>query len=612
MARANLDETTRERPRGLPYDKSDYLALLALAALWAALVLSVDPRGDFPLLDDWSYGRSVKILIEQGNLHYDGWNAATLFAQVLYGAAFCLPFGFSFETLRVSTLIAGLAGCLGTYALLREASASKVIAFLGSLVVALNPAYFQHAFTFMTDVPFTALAVLSALFYLRALRTGSSRDVLVGTFLACCATLVRQTGVAIPFAYGIALLSSHAISRRVLVQAAVPTLATLAVLQAYQGLIDYLGMTAALQGVIRESILRNVAEHGIPGMAFNVLGVGSALFSHLALYALPCVFVLIGYRSWPGALSLPQWAGLLAMPPALFVFLYWKFWPSPLPAEVFEIAHNLIPGQRPWGAAGEPTLFRQAILLMELAAISTIAFYLALVVVDRVGRRTKAISENLGALIFGSVVSIVMLAPFVLAGHFFERYLIPILPFFVLVLVALNKSSGRLSEGVRQSAAVLTAVIVLGAYGAISIVFAHDLLIWNRVRWNAVNYLVHDQDVDPSEIDGGLPVNGWYLFDKVGPLRDRYINWRTVRGKWWRNEGAEYVIGYPRPDSLERLSGQGAKLSTDQARIIWQKSYTGWLPRADGSMVICRGEQCPKFFYRARFLGKAPSPSGMH
>jgi hypothetical protein len=73
----------------------------------------VNPTGNFPILDDWSYGRSVKTLVEQGTLQYDGWNAPTLFFQVLYGALFCLPFGFSFEALRISTLVAGLAGGLG-------------------------------------------------------------------------------------------------------------------------------------------------------------------------------------------------------------------------------------------------------------------------------------------------------------------------------------------------------------------------------------------------------------------------------------------------------------------------------------------------------------------
>ena len=126
---------------------SDRLVLLGLAGLWFILVLIVDPRGDFPLLDDWSYARSVKTLIEEGRLYYDGWNTPTLTFQVLYGALFCLPFGFSFEALRIASLVAGLAGVLGTYALLREASASVFVAVIGSMTLMFNPGYFQHAFT---------------------------------------------------------------------------------------------------------------------------------------------------------------------------------------------------------------------------------------------------------------------------------------------------------------------------------------------------------------------------------------------------------------------------------------------------------------------------------
>jgi hypothetical protein len=597
--------SSREKAGGQDFEAPDYLALLGLAGLWIALVLAVDPRGNFPLLDDWSYGRSVKILIEQGKLHYDGWNAATLFFQVIYGALFSLPFGFSFEALRVSTLVAGLAGSLGTYALLRETSAGRGVAFIGSLVVALNPVYFQHAFTFMTDVPFTALAVLSAFFYLRALHTGSARDALIGTLLASCATLVRQTGIALPFAYGVALLATQAFRKDTLLRSAWPLGVVLAVLLAYQGFIDYLHMTAPLHGAVEKSILNNIEAQGVAAVALSALRLGEALFVYLALIALPFMIVLVGYVSWQNAWPPIQGRWLIVAAPAWLLVLAWIFWPPALQVQPFEIAHNLIPGQRPWGAGGEPTLFRQALWLLEFVATASLAGMLARVAVDFAKHRASTTSADLEAVLFGVTASAVMLAPFVLAGHFFERYLIPIVPFVLLVLLALMKPAGRFRLEWKPALATAAAVALLGAYGTVSVVFAHDFFIWNRVRWDAVNYLVRT-GITPSRIDGGISVNGWYLFETDSQLRKRYINWRTEEGKWWRNVGADYVIGYPRRDSLKRLAEQSGTLAPGQPQIIWQKHYTGWLPRADGAIVICRGTACPELFYPLRADGKSP------
>lgn len=40
-----------------------------IALLWALAILTVQPMGDFPLNDDWSYGMTAKRLVE--GLGYD-------------------------------------------------------------------------------------------------------------------------------------------------------------------------------------------------------------------------------------------------------------------------------------------------------------------------------------------------------------------------------------------------------------------------------------------------------------------------------------------------------------------------------------------------------------
>src|SRR3990172_4055803 len=122
--------------------KGDLFALLAITAAWVAMALLVRPSGDFPLNDDWMYGWTVRSLVTEGTLRILPVTSPTLLAQALWGALFCLPFGFSFTALRISTLTLGLAGVLAVYLILREAGFGRRGATLGAMTVAVNPIYF--------------------------------------------------------------------------------------------------------------------------------------------------------------------------------------------------------------------------------------------------------------------------------------------------------------------------------------------------------------------------------------------------------------------------------------------------------------------------------------
>ncbi len=129
------------------------------------MIALANPIGDFPLNDDWVYGLAVKSILEQGEFRMPSPASTDLFPQAYWGALFCLPFGFSFTALRVSTLVLGLVGILATYGIVRQLGAGARFALLAAALVAGNPLYFALANTFMTDVPFLRrlgrLAVLS-------------------------------------------------------------------------------------------------------------------------------------------------------------------------------------------------------------------------------------------------------------------------------------------------------------------------------------------------------------------------------------------------------------------------------------------------------------------
>ena len=148
------------------------VALGICLLLWLVSLFAVHPLGNFPLNDDWSFGQAVKVLLEKHDFRPGGWTAMPLITNVLWGSLFCLPSGFSFIALRISTLVAALIGILGTYWLVKRSRAPEWFAVTASLLLGFNPVFYPLSCSFMTDVPFTTLTIFAAFFLLKHLESG--------------------------------------------------------------------------------------------------------------------------------------------------------------------------------------------------------------------------------------------------------------------------------------------------------------------------------------------------------------------------------------------------------------------------------------------------------
>jgi hypothetical protein len=92
---------------------------IGLLLFWVLLILIINPIGDFPLNDDWCYGKSVKTLYEEGYLKLYNWGEMTLVGHVFYGYLFTKVFGFSFTVLRCSTLLLAVLSSIGLFKIFR-------------------------------------------------------------------------------------------------------------------------------------------------------------------------------------------------------------------------------------------------------------------------------------------------------------------------------------------------------------------------------------------------------------------------------------------------------------------------------------------------------------
>jgi hypothetical protein len=111
--------------------------------IWLAAIFIVQPLGNFPLNDDWSFGQAVKHLLENHDFRPTGWTAMPLLTNVLWGGLFCLPAGFSFTALRFSTLVAALLGMFGIYSLLKLSRPPEWLALMAALLLGFNPIFFR-------------------------------------------------------------------------------------------------------------------------------------------------------------------------------------------------------------------------------------------------------------------------------------------------------------------------------------------------------------------------------------------------------------------------------------------------------------------------------------
>ena len=163
---------------------------LILIAVFLAAVLLVDPRGNFPLDDDWGVGFTTFTLLQTGRVQFTPFASATAYLQFFWGALWAALFGETFTVLRLSILTLSLASTLLTYSLLRRLNVRRELALFGAAALLFHPMFFWASFTSMTHVPFVFLSIVAAwMFVVAAEREGVW---LLLAFLACVASFFTR------------------------------------------------------------------------------------------------------------------------------------------------------------------------------------------------------------------------------------------------------------------------------------------------------------------------------------------------------------------------------------------------------------------------------------
>ena len=549
-----------------------FAALSILACVWVAMIVIARPVGEFPLNDSWSYAQPVRLLIEEGRFRLHDWTEMPLLTQVLWGAAFCLPFGFSYTALRVGSWTVGLLGIFLVYCLMREAGAGKKGALIGALTVAVCPVYFGLSHSFMTDVHFFTFSAGAYWFFIRALKRDSMPQWIAGAALACAATLLRQPGAIIALSAGVGCLVKRGIKPRAIAMAALPLAVSLFALCGFEVWLNHVGRPSMYGSEIQEILGRlkgdfsGTAREAIKSLVYFAVYAGAFLFPALSLVlpgfvakirgrhaSIVVVLAIVGAH----LVFVPLLAGRMIVPRLGNVLCDSGIGPATLHDAV---ANSLAYWPPSWPAMPEALWF----------AVTGIGFMGAVFLLKEVGmgvlgffRRGENDGENrnwLWAMAFcGLILNIV---PSAMATPVFDRYLLPVMP-LLLILAAPALRGGK--ETYWDKAALVFSVLLILSVSAFSTAGVHDRFAWNRVRWDALDTLTKEQGISPSRIDGGFEFCAIHLYEPV---------YMPKPGKsWWWIDDDEFIVSFEEKDGY---------------RVIERNEFSRWLPQGTGTVFTLR------------------------
>lgn len=464
--------------------------LLIVLAGWSAAAMILRPFQPYPFVDDWVYAWSVENLLENGSLEILDFSSNVIYAQVLWGALFCLPFGFSFAALRVSTWVLAGVAIAGLHRLLREAGATESGACFGAAALAVYPPFLMLSFSFMTDVPMAAIATWTLVFFVRACRNRSLRDLWVGTGLAAVAGAIRVVGVAPSLAMAAALLFDPRGWGRARGRFLVPLVAC-----AVAGVLAGHHQEDARQ-VADLSFIENSAGARVQALR----DYGAALLPAWLPLSGEFLAVGLGLGLAPIAVALVPAPGYARRAAALLVIsvlvvtvghltggLHYPAFASEGTwiSDELGSAVTLLPG---WTPVAVPA---------GVTVAMTIACWVSFLVMGSSAIRPHARDAATAPLwwLLGGLVLIT--AVLWLAT---DRYILAFLaPAMALIL-------GR-SAGVAWP----RGAVALGIFAVVGLVAVRDRLNAERTIWQAVNDL-RQQGIHASEIDAGYVVNGWLQY----------------------------------------------------------------------------------------------------
>lgn len=488
---------------------------LLLTIIWLLLVLLVNPIGNFPLNDDWQYAYPVKQWIETGQIAMQGRFAPNIILQVVWGYLSCLPFGgFDFSYLRIGVLIIGGATVWLFYTWLKEQEISDKNSFIVSLSLLCSPLFFNLSFSFMTDVPFLFLVLLSLRYFFKYTEEGTLSTLGLAVTAAISAYFIRQPGLLLLPAYAAFIFFQKENNGNKWLTIGLLFALTLS---AYWGLEE--GIKPGL----------GIAEHYIPvsNLYFSALlqHPTSVLFTwlsrflktyiYLGIFAFPLFPFLVDSMRRSQLFSLLNIGSVLFGNLVLLGLLHaigktfpfggnmWFNWG--LGPELLKDVYTL-------GLSNSPKVSVVLLYLIQYLGQISISLISLLLI-----KRWNDLSQAKKHLYIGLILFNLLYLAVISIFSYFDRYiLLCIASTFFIVAPWISVPPGR---------RISLSVLPLLCMGYFSFFATKDYLNWNRARLQAFQWM-QQEGIKITQMDAGYEYNGWYNYHEH-PIQEE------GRSFWW-------------------------------------------------------------------------------
>ncbi len=505
-----------------------------LAALFCALAVLVcaliaQPYTTMGISDDGPYILIAQKLAATGHLVYNGWPAAMLVCQLYLGAAFIKLFGFSFTTVRMSTLLIAVLTAFFVQRILVRAGISERNATIGTLALVLSPLYLMLSVTFMSDIIGLFAVVLCLYGCLRALQAATARAAIAWLCFAVLTNAICGTSRQIAWLGILVMLPSTLwllrAQRRVLIAGAAATLA------------GALFIFACMHWFARQPYIQ--PEHILPSTfpIFHVVSELTYFFLDVPFLLLPIVALFFIEVRKSRAYVIAIFSTLL------LGYLFLAIYPShlrggfPLEPTVGEWIgiHGIYDGIT---LKGMPPIFLNKAVQVLLTFVSLgglLGLIASLLRSREMPPDTPSSSmvswRQLGVLLTPFTIAyVILLIPRAATFHLADRYVLELLPIALLVLVHYYQDQ-------MHARLPLASGVLVGMMAIYGVTITHNTFALYRARV-AIAAEMYAAGIPDTSVDNGWEDNLVVEIDHAG-----FINYPTIMVP------AHAYVPTPRPPS---------------------------------------------------------------
>lgn len=459
------------------------LDCLIIAVVWVAAAILLNPFANSPFIDDWVYAWSVENLLDTGHLAFLDYCGSANPLQILWGALFCLPGGFSFSALRLSTCVSALICLIFLYLLMRQLGTTRQRGLLATAVVGFNPIFFILAYSFMTDVPLLASSAGALWMFLRAVQRQSNRWLIAAAAMCAAGCAIRLTGAVLPIAMTIALILHSGPWGRGRLRWLIPLTSLLVLLLSLWFAASHMVPVGDPFGMDNSPARRMMQlRWALPILPASSLTALLLMGWCIGLGLLPVLPAAITRRAL-------MW-GLLTAAALLGVALFAKQPPAPLsPGLTWALGEigatsPLIPG---YHSPAFPVWLTWLMLCLTYGLLG-------------VSLWTLRPRWGTGEMVFAWTI-LGHLAMLSILWLFYDRYAFPAV---IIVIVWFVARAPRIRMPIAWTLTTVLAIFTL--------LGVRDHMALNRALWDAATYATQTLHLAPAQVDGGYVVNGWWLY----------------------------------------------------------------------------------------------------